>query len=377
MALWDSPRPRDAYAWLTAELANLRTAFRWAADQGDLDVAASIATYTTMLGIQCENYEPIAWAEELIEPARDAHHPRLAILYLEASLCYTLGRIEEAVQYADAGRLVIDSGEFDDPPYGQEGILGGVYCLIGQPERAVEWGSAQLARDRDTHGITAVNLVLALAWAGRRDEAMTLAADLVDAPKVTRNPWTHSFALFCYGYAFSEADPIRALDALRRGLAIAQDSGSRYNVTLLAAALSRLESECGDPLAALEYVAVTIRTVHDSGNSATLRTALAVLATNLDRLGRYEPAATLAGFAVNPLNMAGLPELTPALAHLREALGDPMFESLARKGGAMTAAAIAVYALDQIDQASLALSSSCDDKPNSSASVNKSAADTT
>ena len=44
MALWDSPRQREAYAWFTAELANLRTAFRWAADHGDLDVAAPIAT---------------------------------------------------------------------------------------------------------------------------------------------------------------------------------------------------------------------------------------------------------------------------------------------------------------------------------------------
>jgi predicted ATPase len=33
MALWDSPRQRQAYDWFTAELANLRTAFRWAAYQ--------------------------------------------------------------------------------------------------------------------------------------------------------------------------------------------------------------------------------------------------------------------------------------------------------------------------------------------------------
>src|SRR5271155_4096880 len=39
LALWDSPRQREAYAWLTVELANLRTAFRWAADRGDLDTA--------------------------------------------------------------------------------------------------------------------------------------------------------------------------------------------------------------------------------------------------------------------------------------------------------------------------------------------------
>ena len=50
MALWDSPRQRDAYDWFTAELANLRTAFRWAADHGDLDTAAAIATYAAFLG---------------------------------------------------------------------------------------------------------------------------------------------------------------------------------------------------------------------------------------------------------------------------------------------------------------------------------------
>src|SRR6202043_1385128 len=70
MALWDSPRQRQAYDWFTVELANLRTAFRWAADRGDLDAAAAIATYAMLLGVLVENYEPIAWGEELIEPAR-------------------------------------------------------------------------------------------------------------------------------------------------------------------------------------------------------------------------------------------------------------------------------------------------------------------
>ena len=36
LALWDSPRQREAYTWFTVELANLRTAFRWAADYGNL-----------------------------------------------------------------------------------------------------------------------------------------------------------------------------------------------------------------------------------------------------------------------------------------------------------------------------------------------------
>ena len=54
LALWDSPRQREAYDWFTTELANLRTAFRWAADHGDLDVAAPIATYAGFLGVWVE-----------------------------------------------------------------------------------------------------------------------------------------------------------------------------------------------------------------------------------------------------------------------------------------------------------------------------------
>jgi predicted ATPase len=43
MALWDSPHQREAYGWFATELANLRTAFRWAADESDLDIAAAMA----------------------------------------------------------------------------------------------------------------------------------------------------------------------------------------------------------------------------------------------------------------------------------------------------------------------------------------------
>ncbi len=48
---------------------------------------------------------------------------------------------------------------------------------------------------------------------------------------------------------------------------------------------------------------------------------------------------------------AGPPQITPAITHLRDVLGDPTYESLARKGETMTTAAIAIYAYDQIDEA--------------------------
>src|SRR5271168_4357089 len=247
LALWDSPRQREAYDWFTLEFANLRTAFRWAADHGDLDAAATIATYAAFLGIWVQTFEPIAWAEELIEPARAVDHPRLAALYVIAAQCFTTGRIEAAVGYADAGQIVLGRSR-DAPPYGIEGALGLVYVAIGQPERLAELCRAQLARRRDSHVHIRAWLVGAVALAGSGGEAMDCADGLIEAAEATGNPFLLALALSAYGSAFRDADPVGALNALGRGLVIAQDSGDRAAASILALFLARLEAEHGDPV---------------------------------------------------------------------------------------------------------------------------------
>jgi predicted ATPase len=349
MALWDSPRQRDAYDWFTIELANLRTAFRWAADHGDLDVATTLATYAGLLGVGVQTLEPIAWAEELIEPARTADHPRLAFLYVIASLCYSTGRIEAAVGYTDAAQTVIANG--GEVPYGIEAWLGAVYLAIGQPERLAEWCRAQLARRRDTHVLIRAWLVLALTMPVAGGEAMDSADGLIEAAEATGNPHWLAWALLAYGVAFRDADPVGALNALGRGLVIAQDSGNRSQVSALANALALLEAEHGDTLAAFDHLTLAIRNFHNAGDTTTIRVPLAILAVLFDRLGRYEPAATIAGFALSPMAATGVPEITTAITHLRDVLGDQTYESLARKGETMTTTAMATYAYDQIDQA--------------------------
>ena len=350
MALWDSPRQREAYTWFSVELANLRTAFRWAADQGDLDVAATIATYLGLLGAWVQTYEPITWAEELIEPARAVDHPRLAALYVIASLCYATGRIEAAIRYSDAGQIVLGRSR-DALPYGTEGLLGAVYLTIGQPERWAEWCRAQLARRRDTHVHLRAWLVFTLALAGCGGEAMDSADGLIEAAEATGNPLLLGSALGAYGLAFRDADPVGALNALGRGLVIAQDSGSRAQASALADFLARLEAEHGDTVSAFDHLTLAIRNYHNAGNTTTIRIPLAVLAALFDRLERYEPAATIAGFALSPFSAAGVPEITTAITHLRDVLGEATYESLARKGETMSTAAMATYAYDQIDQA--------------------------
>ena len=86
-----------------------------------------------------------------------------------------------------------------------------------------------------------------------------------------------AYALLAAGMAFRGANPVRALDALRRGLMIAQDGGNRGNESHLAGVLSQLEAEHGDPLAALDYLTVAIRNYHDSGNAMSMCGPLAIL----------------------------------------------------------------------------------------------------
>jgi predicted ATPase len=354
LGLWDSPRQREAYEWFTTELANLRTAFRWASDQGNLDVAAPIATYAALLGNLIESYEPIAWAEELIEPARAVDHPRLAFLYTTASFCYAAGRLEDAVRYCNAGQIVV-AGSPDELVFGFEIWLGGVHNFTHQAELSVEWSRYLLTRGPDPYANIRAGLVYGLMLTGSHTEAVAVANDLLAAADGIANPWALSFLLLTYGIACGDVDPLRARDAMRRGLVIARDSGNRYNETHLASILGRLEAQHGEPLAALDYLALAIRNYHDSGNSTIMRVPLAVLAAFLDRLGREEPAATIAAYAFNTITESWVPEIHTVIAHLRDVLDQQTYESLARKGETMPTAAMASYAYDQIDQARAAV----------------------
>lgn len=346
--VWDSPEQREAYRWFTTELANLRTAFRCAADHADLDVATAIATYAAFLGYSIDKFEPISWAEELLEPARAAGHRRLTFLYVMASMCYSAGRLEQAVKYAEIAEGLINEG--GELPYGLHAWPSAPFTVSGM-RRGITLSREQLARGLDSHTISRGCLVMALSIEGPDEEAMALCDGLIEAAEAARNPMALCFALLAEGFAFRDTDPARALTAMRRGLAIAKDTGNQSAVSHSAAVLCRVECQHGDPLAALDYFSIAIQNHNEAGSTAMISTPLAILAAFLDRMGRYEAAATIAGWAFSPVTSTSFPTLNTAIAHLREVLGDDAYERCAADGAAMNMAAMANYAFDQIDQA--------------------------
>ena len=115
--------------------------------------------------------------------------------------------------------------------------------------------------------------------------------------------------------------------------------------------LSMIATEHGEPDDAFNYLTVAIRYLRDAGRFFYLPVPLAVLVVLLDRLGRYESASTISGFAATSYTRSSFPKVAQVVTHLREVLGDEAYQSLAAKGQRMTAPAIVAYALEQIDQA--------------------------
>jgi tetratricopeptide (TPR) repeat protein len=356
LSLWDSPRQREAYDWFHAELPNLRSAVRWAADNGEVDIAVTLTTLAGLLGLWVENYEPGTWAEELIEPTRTAGHHRLGWLYLVATMCSFGGRIEDAVSYMEAAHAAMrESGE--DAPFSVTGLLASVYLAIGRVDRWAELCRARLNEAPDTHGFSTSSLIMALSNLQRYDEAIAATEGLVERAESTDNPSALSYALLAYGVAFRDADSPRSLAAVRRGLRVTQDFGIGASESIMAMTLCKLEADTGDPLAALDCATVAIRNFHRSGNVSVIGVPLCNLAYLFDRLGRYDPAATIFGNGYTLMAAVTGPGLDLTMAHLREALGDETYQSLADTGGAMTMAEVVAYAYDQIDRARTELES--------------------
>ena len=307
LALWDSPRQREAYDWFAVELANLRTAFRWAADHGDLDVAAAIATYAAFLGFLVENYEPIAGPKNSSNPPAPSTIPawrsvcdRVAVLHA--------GRIEEAVGYSDAAQPVQSAvaaamastasraGSALVPDHRPARTVGRV---VPHPART------PLATLTHHQGMPGPRADERRGAVRRRWPPRTVSST---PPRPPATPMRSRSRSSRTASAFRDADPDRALEAARRGLVIAQDSGNRFDRNATSGRPVPRRSRTRRPAGRARSLHLAIRHLHDSGNTANIRPSVGSLAAFLDRLGRHEPAATIAGFALSPLPQCVVPK---------------------------------------------------------------------
>lgn len=357
IAMWDGPRQREAHGWLNAELPNLRSAFRWASDQGDFDTAIDIVVLTTFLGYWVEVFEAVSWAEEILEAARRIDHPQLAMLYVAAAQCSVAGRSEDFLRYSQAALAAMDSGRYDPVPDAMGATIHAGF-MMRDPKWCAERCRTLVAADPEKRLYSRQSLIFALVISGRIDEAIAATEGLLADAEATGNPHLRSAGLLAYGFAYRDVDPGSAYDAHRRGLSIAETTGNRQIESIHAVSLGRIATMRGNSLEACKFLARAIRNYFDSGSFYMMAAPVLVLATLLCRLGQHEAAATIAGFVIDADASSTYPEIHDTVARLHQTLGHEGYESLARQGRAMTNAGMANFAMEQIDRLRADLSTS-------------------
>jgi predicted ATPase/class 3 adenylate cyclase len=348
--LWDGPGQREAYDQVDAELANLRAGFRWAADHDDVVTATSIAANATMVAWSLLLYEPIGWAEEILNGAIKADIDQLPLLYTAASLCLLTGRPEDGVRYSKTAIALEADARYRGLPPGIASFFEAASeNFAGRIERSVEI-LARCAVELPPgtgHAACAALHVLGLALAGRPAEAMQIADQSLAEARAYGNPVWVGTALYGLAGALAPTDPVRALTVYREGLDYCQEHRILYLAGMGIRDAAWLETLHGDTRQGLELFESAIDLFYGAGDHGTLSETLAKLAVCLDDRDQCADAATLVGANMRHGALA-VPSLPKAIDHMRTTLGEGTFEAQVAIGKEMDVVDAVTYARGRI-----------------------------
>jgi predicted ATPase len=351
-ATWDGPGYRTAIDWLDAEFANLRAGFRWAADRHDLVSATAIAASAALMSFALNRFEPVGWAEEVLPAATTADVRQLPLLYIAAAVCSFIGRPEAGLEYAERARALEDGSRHEPLAAGWSRLAeANAYLVAGRLDRYVDLSTDMARQSGFAHAMGLASVTFGLPAIGRAPEARAMAEETLAAARAYGNPFVTALALYACGRAFTDTDPVRALEIFREAFAYSREHRVPYIEMSTAQDAAGLEAVHGDLATGLAMFETTIDSFHQSGNTADTSGTLATLAILFDRFERAESAATIYGATtVHPGTgwVIGLPDLVD---HLRTVLGASRFDECVAAGASMELAEAVQYARAQIQLA--------------------------
>ena len=343
---------------MRAELANLRSAYRWSVERDHVALATDIAAHAALMGFSVELFETDRLGGERCStrrrgptydgsrgctpppatPASSGVRPRPP----STPTGPPSSRSTPATSPASPGT------RRSSRPSGQ------VYC--GDLDRYVELTGEVAALPGPSRAFGVAAYVDGLQSAGRVEEALALTDSALTAARELGNPYWIAYTLWIVGLALSKVDPQRALETWDEGVAHLAEHDVRFFEGFLARDAALLHTSDGQLETALTLFGTAIEAFLRSGAEAQLIITLASLPALFERLGRPAAACTLLGaMAREPASFHHVPTLAALAERLRESLGEERAGRCAASGAAFDLPEAAAYALHQIDEAAQAL----------------------
>jgi predicted ATPase len=350
--IWRTSQQIVAHRWVEREIDNLRAAFRWAAESGDVAIAAQIASNIGDMARFCLRDEAVGWAAEIVEAARRIGHRRLTVLLTwAASSGWGIGRLDDAKRFGEEAISLAGNPQFE-PFVWAYGDLAFIAAFEGDIDRAVAISEEGAAEPADRSDRLLLACVLYFKAMQAPADARAIADDIVAVVEAAGSPFPLIMALFGKGRAFIDADPATALAAFEKGIAAARASGNRMWVALGFPEIAALQARNGDPANALVGFREMLKQWQGAAELMMVSNGIGGLVVLFERVGRLEAAAVLHGmleraFPTNPF----VEELPAAMGRVWEALGDTAFENATRHGAAMDVHQAINYAEMQIERA--------------------------
>jgi predicted ATPase/DNA-binding SARP family transcriptional activator len=348
----------DEPAWVRrveAWLDDLRAAWSWARDGGEVDVAVRLAAALTRFAYWRMRPDILAWGTWAV--AAVPTHPRLAVVHAAAAhAAWVDGRLDQARELARRG-VAVAGGATAPAVTAPLEALGDAALLSGDLAAALKAyrGVAALAAPGDLAAlaIAKANQALVFSYGGDDQAACGAAMEAVAAALASANPTAIAMARFAEGEALADLDPAAASAALEEALRRAQDVGNRFVAGTALTATVALRSRHGPPDQALGPFRDAVEHWQRSGNRALIVTTLRNLVVLLARTGRDKAAVSLAATlqvqAPGKSYGSEAERIATALAAVRQRLGDAAYARAWAAGSARTLEAAAADAIRSLD----------------------------
>ncbi len=361
----------DEVAWRTRvhlELENLRAAFIRCLLLGEDDDVLRALRIVAALTFEAVNDRGLgigAWAEHLV-PRVDLAPPPVRTAVLAAAAFSAQGRND-----VDAMRELADAALRDGVPPDCPGAIWAFIALAaneamrGDLQAAVrviaEADAALRAAGDAPRGLSFLYSAAANFHnlMGDHDAARADADLALESARRSQNPTATASAQFAMAVAVMRDDPEAAARALDESVALGRLGTSGG---LLGFALSRravLRAEAGDVDGAWRDARDAVKHSHERGDRPMLATAIECAVAVLQRLGRDEAAAVLAGAlaagvttgVARPLNEGLLADLGvgDALDRVQAELGEQQYAAAASRGGELTLDETVGYVLSVLE----------------------------
>lgn len=346
-------------ARIKREFDNLRTAFWWDAEHGDVERCGRFVVALREYSFRSMHAEVVAWTDEVIALPGFEESPRAPLVLGIASYGrFVRGDLDGSILYAErslaaADRLGVGSSGL------AERALGNSLFYRGDATTAQYWIDRMLDDARDgsaarlTHGLYMRSVAFTSVGAAQR--GVEMAEEALIAARRSGSPTALAQASYALGLALESSDEEAATLLLTQAAEQAADAGNRWVQAFALTEVLWLDARRGSPRPALAGFADVIDLWFRGGDWANQWLSLRRVFGILVQLGDLRGAATLHGalsavgaaYAL-PFEASDAEHIDDQIESLRQRLGAPDFAMAVRRGASMSDGEIIEFTQERI-----------------------------